>query len=295
MNRTLLRITVCLGLAGSVVAANAAPITYEQSVVANNPYLYYRFGETSGNTVADFSGNGRNGTNVGGPALGQPGVNGGDTGISYDGVNDYTLSTDIGAWGANLDNHTVELVFSGLSPGADNLRMLGVLSDMNAMAYQLSLNSTNSNGNTSLFYREGFNNARVAVVFDETEFDIYDGGEYHMVFTFDQSRPALERFNVFINGVQLTTSVTPLINSTTAGNDLNFTSEMAIGARNDGGTIDGFSSFTIDELALYSTTLSAADVAANYAALVVPEPAAALTLSVAVALTWGSGGYRRRA
>lgn len=292
MNRTLFRTMVCLGLACFAGGAYAAPLPFQQAVVANNPYLYYRFGETSGVTVTDFSTNGRDGMNVGGPLLGQPGVNGGDTAITYDGVNDHTLTSDIGSWGAGLDNHSVEIVFSGLTSASSLKRFFGVSSDTNAMLYQLSTNIGNAAGESSLFYREAFNNARVSAVFDESEFNIYDGGEYHLVFTFDQSRAVNDRFRVFINGTPLT-SVTPVNNLTTTGNDLNFTSEMAIGARNNAGTIDGFSAFTIDEFALYSNTLTDSQVAANYAALTVPEPAGLLMLSAAAALSWGSGGFRR--
>lgn len=47
--------------------------TYADAVAANNPVAYYRLGEPSGTTAADSSGNGLNGTYLGTPVLGVPG------------------------------------------------------------------------------------------------------------------------------------------------------------------------------------------------------------------------------
>src|SRR5215831_14920886 len=47
---------------------------YSSAVLADHPVAYYRLGETSGTTAVDSSGNGSNGTYVGGVALGQPGA-----------------------------------------------------------------------------------------------------------------------------------------------------------------------------------------------------------------------------
>lgn len=49
-------------------------MTYQADVLASSPAGYWRLGELSGNSAADGSGNARNGTWVGVPALGQPGA-----------------------------------------------------------------------------------------------------------------------------------------------------------------------------------------------------------------------------
>ncbi len=68
---------------------------YAQAVLATNPTTYWRFGETSGTTAVDSTGNGNNGTYFGSPALGGNGALGSDTnpGLNLDGVNDYALGT----------------------------------------------------------------------------------------------------------------------------------------------------------------------------------------------------------
>jgi len=49
-------------------------LSYLGEVLADGPAVYYRFGETAGVVVADASGNGRDGTWSGSPALGQVGA-----------------------------------------------------------------------------------------------------------------------------------------------------------------------------------------------------------------------------
>jgi hypothetical protein len=58
---------------------------YSTKVLSHNPLVYWRLGESSGTTVADSSGNNRNGTKSGtGVTLGQPGALDGDPDTSYD-------------------------------------------------------------------------------------------------------------------------------------------------------------------------------------------------------------------
>jgi subtilisin-like proprotein convertase family protein len=63
---------------------------YDNAVLADHPAGYWRFGEASGTTAFDSSGNGNHGTYLNGPLLGQPGALALDpnTAASFDGVND---------------------------------------------------------------------------------------------------------------------------------------------------------------------------------------------------------------
>lgn len=59
--------TVSVGSADAQTATSAQSVVvsstaYSDAVLADSPYLYWRFGETSGKTAADSSGNSRNGT-----------------------------------------------------------------------------------------------------------------------------------------------------------------------------------------------------------------------------------------
>ena len=77
---------------GSAVVFYASEMTggYADAVLADTPAGYWRFGEPSGLTALDSSGNANNGTYTNGPVLGVPGALAGDTNtaVSMDGVND---------------------------------------------------------------------------------------------------------------------------------------------------------------------------------------------------------------
>lgn len=295
MRTATLIMLACGGLLGVAADTRAALVDFEAEVLSDNPFLYYRFGEASGTTVTDSSGNMRHGTHAGGPSLGVAGFQGGDTAVSYDGSNDRTITSGFGSWGSQLDNHSVEMVFSGLTPSSSIERLFGVFrTGGSSSAYQLSANvQGNANGSTALFYREASGN-RHGVIFDESEVNIYDGEYHHLVFTFDQSLPAADRMAVYANGVPLTTSLTVTFDDTTAGNDLDFDFEMAIGARNLRGTVQDFATVTIDEFALYTQTLSAADVNRHFQAAFIPEPSSVLAFSAFGLIGVSRAGLRGR-
>jgi hypothetical protein len=63
-------------------ALDSARADYMTTIVADNPAGYWRLGEASGPTAFDSSGNGHNGTYLGGVSLGQPGALFGDPNTS---------------------------------------------------------------------------------------------------------------------------------------------------------------------------------------------------------------------
>ena len=90
---------VTMDQARSVTATftlNAVATTYSAEVLADTPAGYWRFGEASGTTLTDSSGNANHGTYVGGVTLGAAGALVGDpnTAATYDGVNDYGTVPD---------------------------------------------------------------------------------------------------------------------------------------------------------------------------------------------------------
>ncbi len=58
----------------SLARPSVQSASYRDEVLADSPLGYWRLGETSGTVAADSSGNGRNGTLVNSPQLGQPGA-----------------------------------------------------------------------------------------------------------------------------------------------------------------------------------------------------------------------------
>jgi len=82
--------------------------TYAAEVLADLPLAYWRFGETAGPTAVDSSGNGNDGTYIGGVALAEPGVLAGDTAARFDGGDDEMTAGEIFDFAATAP-FTVEL------------------------------------------------------------------------------------------------------------------------------------------------------------------------------------------
>lgn len=69
----------------------SSSLPYRDTVLSDSPAAYWRLGETSGTSAADASGNGRTGTYVGSPSLGQQGALVGDasTAVAFNGSSQY--------------------------------------------------------------------------------------------------------------------------------------------------------------------------------------------------------------
>ena len=72
------------------VAAGGASDSYARSVTADGPMHYWRFSESSGSTVAGYTG-ADSGTLTGGPTRGQPGAVAGDSSIGFSGSSSQTM------------------------------------------------------------------------------------------------------------------------------------------------------------------------------------------------------------
>ena len=92
-------------------------------MLADNPLGYWRLGETSGTTAADSSGHDRNGAYLNGVTLGIPGALSGDpnTAASFDGVNDCVQVPDEqalrlnGSW--TIEFWAKQIAFANSFPG----------------------------------------------------------------------------------------------------------------------------------------------------------------------------------
>ena len=93
-------------------AVTGAEDTYAAAIDAGGPIGYWRFGETSGSSAADATGNGHTGTYNGGVDLGETGFSGNiaDTAAEFDGANEYVEIAHDNAFA--LDSGTVTLWFN---------------------------------------------------------------------------------------------------------------------------------------------------------------------------------------
>jgi hypothetical protein len=284
-NKTLqIIIAIAFACGGTSYGATTA---YSTAVTSNNPFAYYRFGESSGTSATDASGNGRTGTYTNGPVLGQTGAYGGDTAASFDGVNDYLSLGNFTAFGSSLKKSSAEFVFktnistSAVLFGETNSAAAGT-------AISIDLNMTNSNatkaGVTRIFLRSETSGA-TSVQF--TNASLYDGLYHQLVYTYDPTAG----FSVYVDG--LAQSLTLLNSGGGLGTDPTFATfdrAASIADKNNRGTQGSWANVTVDEASFYTTTLTASDVNAHYLALV-PEPS---TWALLILGMFGLGVISRR-
>ena len=227
-------------------------MSYSSEVLADSPLGYWRLGDTSGLTMVDSSGNGRNGTySSGSVILGQTGALVGDSNTAVDfNVGTSYASCAAAAWQNQTSAFTVEAWVKASGSGIYSI----VDRDSNGAnrPWQFRVNAgkleflriTNAAGTISVITVASAatnvtNNAwhHVAATYDGTTLRLYIDG-------------AADGSAALTGGIQSTSAI-----------------PMAIGANSSGGLgANQRWPSKMDEVAYYSTALSAARVAAHYAA-----------------------------
>jgi hypothetical protein len=227
--------------------AGEAGITYAQEVLLDHPLAYWRFDDKSGTTAVDSSGNGNNGTYVGGVTLGAQGaiVDDPGTSVTFDGLTAWMTAGDLFA-------------FVGTAPCSFEAWVNPVVDT----DYHNILSRSDGQGNATvgyLMYIEPqdaayidfahYNSASMTDI-AESNTVIATGVFTHLVGVYDGS-------NIYIygNGVLLDEIPTTFPTPTT-------TNPFIVGAQS-GGTTAWFSG-QIDEVAVYGSALSAARILAHY-------------------------------
>ena len=207
------------------------------AVLADNPLGYWRLGETSGTTAADSSGNGRNGSYVNGVGLGIAGALFGDpnTAASFDGVNDSVQVPDDSALRLNaswsIEFWAKQISWKNSFPG-----ILGKGAGHTPHGYEIWADASGA-----VWFKRNNHQA-------STGSGALTSSFRYFVVTYDGSN-----VRWYVNGVLKATAAMNFPPNTG-------TQPLTIGEANEYGN-DG-----IDEVAIYSTALSAARVSAHYAA-----------------------------
>ncbi len=240
------------------------PNPYDVEVLSDNPLVYYRFGEAPGSMIAiDSSGNGNDGTYLGGVTLGGPSATPELGGAAeFDGSSGWV---DVPALGT-LEKSTIEFwvnadalaggcctsIFSTDTFATGNLHfnLKGGLDIEHAIAGGGPNNNNTPDG---------------AIAFDDW---------FHVVVTYDAEDIANGETNFYVNGVLITTS-----------NHANDPDMVLIGGaiaawNQNGNNVIRFFNGELDEFAIYDSILSEEQIIAHYNArlgvnVAVPEPATA--------------------
>lgn len=255
---------------------HAAPTAYHNAVIANGPYVYYELNDASGTTATDSSGNGFNGTYNGTYTLGQPGDNASgssDNAVLFDGSTAYIAAAgSVTNFGLHLCNSSYEFVLD-----TSNITTAEyVLGDVNAVLgsdtvgklnCSIGLNQ-NSAGNAGLlgefriYIRDAANQNIYAAGYVNT--NLFNGAYHHLVFTF----AAPTNLVCYLDGVVQTANDFTTM-GTVAPSEFTtpFDEIFYFGAEDSRGGLTSPFNGTIDEAAIYTNTLTAAQVDADYAYL----------------------------
>lgn len=257
------------GVTAGVGSLQAATIAYHQAVLNDNPFAYYQLNETAGTTADDASGNNHDGTYVNSPASVAGAGDNSDGAISFNGSNQYvSIGDKLGTFGSQMGNFSVEVVMKTTTTNLS--AMLGSINSVGnegtsgaAGRLWIKLNQT-SQGETQFW----ISNSGGTSDNHEITSDIYDGSYHHIVFTYDGSQ-STDNFDVYVDGGLVLSA-----NSTLGTSFVDFANPFILGADYYNGNVIQPADVTLDEVAFYTTTLSADDVATHDAALAaVPEPA----------------------
>jgi hypothetical protein len=262
---------VRLALASALLLGTAAPALagpYAAAVMADSPYAYWRFNETSGTVAADSSGNGIAGTYVNTPTLGQAGplADPGNTAVRFTRSSSEYMNVAATFGGAGWNQVTVEAWVDLASSGGD----------FQAIVSSLALNFVHlqvfSAGGNVVFGTGGDAVLPILTPAQTT-------GWHHVALTAKAGEQRL-----YLDGNLIGSAASPL-------GDVIAATPIRVGAGYVGGRFfDGW----IDEVAIYRTALSEAQIDAHIAAAsqtATPEPASMALLGAGLL---GLAGLRRR-
>jgi hypothetical protein len=215
-----------------------ADSSYGATVLADSPYIFWRMNETSGTTMLDSSGNGRDGSYSGGITFGAAGIAG--AAVTFDGSsgagNYLPVETVSGTFSVELwvkptqDSHTVLFTTWGVSGGSQ-------------FDFQRYNGHPHGDIGTGSSWLTTAADSATPIPLDEWT---------HLVYVVTPSGWTIYQNNVVANSDVY--SGTPLLFDTTT--------PLTVAAHGSSLFLGG----TLDEVAIYTTALSPERVAAHYAA-----------------------------
>lgn len=245
------------------------PISYEDAVLADDPFLFYRLNETSGTDALDSSGNNYHGFYRNNPDLGQPAFNA-ELGTSVDFNDGFALdewvdvaSSAFKQFGSKFqDGYTVECWVKTTST-TGIMTILGCFNDGFNTAFQLSLNtSLDGNGRLNthrMFVRDNDSDSASFEFFSST---LRDGNWHHLVVA-GRPKNINDKF-IWIDGTPV--SISAKHNDNFNGPTSSFQYTLNIASSQDRSNINDHFIGSLDEVALYTYVLSESRVDAHFQA-----------------------------
>ncbi len=221
----------------AIFAVPATTDAYRNEVLADAPVAYYRLGETSGTVAKDASGNGHDGTYVGGVTLGAAGAVDDDDGAASFIATSYVDLGDVAALKPAYVTAELWLRTSGHSG-------MPIATPPSPYGYDIYINPTGTP-------RWELDGVLLPVTSSAPSQVVNDGAWHHLVGTYDGARGKLYLDSILV------------VDFSYAGGALEYAAgSVNINRRSDvGGQI-----CTIDEVAIYATALSPTRIAAHYEA-----------------------------
>ncbi|WP_231943761.1 PEP-CTERM sorting domain-containing protein [Aeoliella mucimassa] len=217
-------------------SAVSAPPSYESEVLADNPFVYYRFNEVSGTAATDSSSH------------------------SLDRATEQYLAAPEGskAFSNSLGSASYEFVFNGTN--VDNRVMLyGSANDGSHTNSHISIND-GAQGRFRLYLRDESGDF-IGGYFDDAS--LLDGSYHHLIWTYDQTGAELtDRLKAYVDGVPVGFTFN---GGSKAPSDFSSEFQYApyFGALNNRGSIYSPFDGLLDEAALYASVLDAQDASAR--------------------------------
>lgn len=238
--------------------------SYRDLVMESEPTVYFRLGDSSGSGALNEAGFA--GVFVGSPTLGVAGAIDGDsdTAVTLNGTSQY-IRAGFGVYGGMgslmaTAGITIELWIKGGSLGtSDGIVTATNTGGANAQYMYFSVKASNADA-LSFFVSEDSGTDYIEYTTDD-DIGINDGGWHHIAVVAD---PTGQSGQFYVDGVAVTTNV----NVSGGGADalVDFNSNLHVGAfYTTGGTYTAYLPGSVDEVALYSSQLSAEVLASHYA------------------------------
>tara|TARA_B110000881_G_scaffold180280_2_gene166192 strand:- start:33 stop:893 length:861 start_codon:yes stop_codon:yes gene_type:complete len=269
---TLLPLAALAGLAIATSSADAATTSYRNLILGDNPIVYYEFDETSGTTAENSGSLGAalNGTISGAITLNQTTFAQGGTAYNFGGGHVQAL----GALPNSLTEWTVEAWVNSDKNSASNI----VSNDQGGWNDDVLIGLRPENGSALIPAGNfGVSQQGAPGATRDTPSAIIGPNMWHHVAVAGSTLAGT--LTVYIDGTQVAQDSDLANGVTFNGADGLGTAHLAVGAAREGGALGRTFGGLLDEVAIYDSVLTPAQISAH-ANATIPEPGSALLLSL---------------